>query len=335
MKSIFTACLLVLMAVVPVHAQSVEELNQQLEAQKQITELLKQRIRSLEKQLAEKQNDPASVALSTPTTQTEPQPDQAAGDPEENRALERALVRRGITLLPTGSWELTPGFAWAHTGSNAIRDRSDNYIANLEARVGLPWGTMIGVSVPYFIKADREALGDTAGFGNLNLRGWKRFLGQGAGTPSLTGSLSYNAPTGETGGLFPLGSEFHRLSANLNTSKSIDPVVLYGNISYGHTFSEGINGIKVQPGDIIGVSGGASLAITPDISGNLGLSFSFVDEFELEGTQRPGSERTLGFATLGTGFLIGKRHFLSMSANIGITDDAPDITLGFSLPYRF
>jgi hypothetical protein len=135
--------------------------------------------------------------------------------------------------------------------------------------------------------------------------------------------------------VYPLGSEFHRLRANLKPSKSIDPVVLYGNASYSHAFSEGINGIKVQPGDTIGVSGGASLAITPDITGNLGLSFSFVEVVELEGIQRPGSERTLGFVSLGTGFLIGKRHFLSLSANIGITDDAPDLTLGFSLPYRF
>ena len=133
----------------------------------------------------------------------------------------------------------------------------------------------------------------------------------------------------------PLGSEFHRLRANLNTSKSIDPVVLYGNVFYGHAFSEDINGVDIQPGDTLGASGGASLAITPEITSSFGLSFSFVDEAEREGIVLQDSDRTLGFLTLGTGFLVGRKNFLSLSANIGITDDAPDLSLGFALPYRF
>ena len=261
MKSALAACMLILIAVAPIHAQSVEELEQQLEAQKQVNELTRQPVRTLEKQAAEKWDDSAA----------------------------------------------------------------------LDARVGLPWGTMPGIGAPYFIEADREA----GGIDDISPRAWKKFLAQGDATPSLIGSLSYNAPTGDASRPAPLGSEFHRFRINLNASKSIDPMVLYGSIFYNNVFSKSINGVEIQPEDSIGASGGASLAITPDITGNLGMSFSFVDKLEVEGINLRGSERTVGFLTLGSGFLIGKQHFPSFSANIGITDDAPDLTLGVSLPYRF
>ena len=264
MKSALAACMPILIAAAPVHAQSVEELEQQLEAQKQINELTRQRVRTLEKQAAEKWDDSAA----------------------------------------------------------------------LDARVGLPWGTMPGIGAPYFIEADREA-GDNSGIGDISPRAWKKLLLQGDATPSLIGSLSDNAPTGDAAGPAPRGSEFHRFRINLNASKSIDPMVLYGSIFYNNVFSKSINGVEIQPEDSIGASGGASLAITPDITGNLGMSFSFVDKLEVEGINLRGSERTVGFLTLGTGFLIGKQHSPSFPTNIGITDDAPNLTLGVSLPYRF
>lgn len=335
MKSILVSCILILVAAAPVHAQTVEELKQQLEAQKQINELLKQRIRTLEKQAADKRGDRAAMALSTAPEESQPVPDKAAGDPEENRALERALVRKGLSILPSGTWELTPGLVWSHSGSDAIHSRSDDYIATLDGRVGLPWDTMLGIGIPYYIESDRE-VGDNSGFGDLSLRGWKQFLAQGDSNPSLVGSLSYRAPTAEdTDGPVPLGSDFHRLRVNLNASKSIDPLVLYGDMFYSYAFSESFDGIKTQPGSYIGAHGGASLAITPEITGNIGLSFSFVDELEQDGVKLNGTEQTVGFLELGTGFLISKRYFLSLSADIGITDDAPDLVLGISLPTRF
>ena len=42
----------------PAYAETVDELKQQLEAQKQITELLKQRIRTLEEEAKSAENEP-------------------------------------------------------------------------------------------------------------------------------------------------------------------------------------------------------------------------------------------------------------------------------------
>ena len=238
-------------------------------------------------------------------------------------------------MLPQGSWELTPGFVWAYSGSNAVRSRSDDYIATLDARVGLPWDTMLGIGVPYYVEADRE-FGENSGFGDIALRVWKQFLTQSDNKPSLVGSLAYNTPTGEdASGPIPLGSDFHRLNFNLNASKAFDPLVVYGDLFYSYTFSEDFDGIKIQPSESIGFRAGSSLAITPDITGNLGLRVSFLDEIERDGEKFQGTDQTIGFFEVGMGLLLNRSTFLALSADIGITDVAPDLIVGVSVPMRF
>ena len=330
--SAIAASIIGLLMTHPTSAQTIEELQQQLDAQKQINELLKQRIRSLEDKLLDEQGGASNVVEQTPSYT--PSPDKAAGDPEEERALERALVRRGVAVLSEGRWELAPGLQWIHSGRDALRTEADDYIATLDARIGLPGGTMIGAGVPYFIKADRE-FGDNSGFGDLALSIWKQFRAPSESGPSIVGSLGYRAPTGEDSkDPIPLGSEFHRLSTDLSFAKSIDPVVLSGNVFYAHAFSERIDEVKIQPGDAFGFGSAASLAITPEITGSLGLSFSFIDELERNGTKVDGSEQTIGLLDISLGFLINRRLFLSLFADIGITDDAPDLILGISTPLR-
>jgi hypothetical protein len=335
MKLLIATCFFLLVATTPGYAQTEEELQQQLEAQKQINELLKQRIRALEQQLLDKAGDAEVIVESTQAATPESAPDKQADDPEQDRALERALVREGLSVLPPGQWELSPGIFWVHDGSNVLRSGRDDYIATLDARVGLPWDSMIGFGIPYIINADREA-GDNSGFGDVALRYWKQFRPQSNNKSSLIGSIGYRLPTAEdTTGPVPLGSEFHRISANLSSSRSIDPVVLSGSLFYAHSFSEDINGDDIQPGDSIGLRGSASLAVTPDISGNIGLSVSFIDELEINSVRTDGTDQTAGFLELGAGFLVGKGQFIFLTSDIGITEDAPDFSLGVSLPFRF
>lgn len=321
------ACLLGLALMAPAYGQTATELKQQLEAQKRINELLKQRIRTLEKKLATR---PAAAV--PPAPPPPPAPEEAS--PEENRALERALVRRGLALLPPGQWELTPGLQWAHNGSDAFGTQVDNYAATLDARVGLPWGTMAGVAVPYFLQADQPA-GSNSGFGDLSFSLWKQFLPQGASTPSVVGSLGYRAPTGEDSGPVPLGSEFHQLTAGLSASKAIDPVVLSGGAFYSHAFSKHIQGVDIQPGDTFGGQAVASLAVTPQITGSVGLNLSVTDKLQRDGVVVDGTRQTLGFVELGTGFVLSRRLFFTLFTDVGITADAPDFIIGASLPMRF
>lgn len=325
------------LALAPAQAETVEELKRQLEAQKEINALLKQRIRNLEeKQAQEKRDEAAVIAVAPAHPQTNHAPKPEAGDPEGDRALERALVRRGLSVLRPGQFELTPGLIWGHDGSDAIGSRRDDYAATLDARAGLPWDMMIGVGAPYFLQSDTP-FGDNSGIGDVSVRLWKQLIPQDDHMPSLVGSIRYTASTGDDPfqTAIPLGSGFDRINGTLTAVKSIDPVVFHGDVFYTHSFSERYEGARIQPGDVFGGRVGATLAVTPDISASASVRLASIDDLERDGSRVDGSDRTIGFLELGTGFVISRQVYLSLSADVGITDDAPDLELGVSLPVRF
>jgi hypothetical protein len=316
-------------ASLPAAAETVEELKAELEAQKQINALQRQRIETLEAELAgRKIAPPARVAAAIPEI--------AADDPEADRALERALERRGSAVLAPYITELTPSLFWSHTGSDAISSTDDIYGTGLDARIGLPDGWMLGAGVP-FLHRELNGSGDNTGVGDISATVWKSLFSQDATRPSLVASLRYTAPTGEDFGDddVPLGDGFHRVTARLSTVKIIDPVAFFGDLSYTRYIDETISGAKVERSDAFGFGLGASLAVTPDVSLSAGLDFAFEDEVELDGVDVRGSETTLGQVEVGAGVLLTRDLFLNFSGAFGITDDSPDLTLGISLPIRF
>ena len=175
------ACALVLAG--PAAAQSVEELKAQLEAQIQITELLKQRIQTLE-------SETRAAEITAPLSIPEAAPTRVADDPEESRALERALVRQGIAVLPPGKYEITPSIGWSHPASDF-----DTYSASLGGRLGLQGGWMIGAGIP-LLKRDTP-FGGNSGPGDASFRVWKEIWAKDGTRPSLVANLGYTAPTGE------------------------------------------------------------------------------------------------------------------------------------------
>lgn len=321
------ACMLALAS--PAAAQTVEELQAQLAAQKRINELLKQRIRTLEKQASSGKSD--KVAAHLPTVNAMQAPED---DTEDNRALERALVRRGRAVLPPNKVEVAPGFSWSHSGNAGAS--SDSYYATMDARIGLAGGWMIGGRVP-FVHRSTDALGDNTGIGDPSLAVWKELMVQDGTWPSLVASMQYAAPLGDNFSQAPvaLGSGYHRISARLTAVKSLDPVVFYGSASYTHGFERNFSGVELDPGGIFGLGAGATLAVSPDVSLSAGLNFSFADHTKANGINLAGSDTTVGVVSLGAGIILTKDVFLNLSSAFGITDDSPDVAVAMSVPFRF
>lgn len=310
-------------------AETLEELEAQLEAQKQINELQRQRIETLEAELAGRKIPP-------PARDAEADPEFAEGDPEADRALERALQRRGSALLAPYVVEVTPRLFWIHSGSDANSSTDDVYEAGLDARVGLPGGWMVGAAVP-FLHRDINGLSENTGVGDVSAAVWKSLFTQDGTRPSLVGSVRYTAPTGEDFGEadVPLGLGFHRFDARLSTVKTVAPIAFYGDLAYTYYLDETIAGAKWRRSDAIGFGLGASLAVTPEISLSVELDAAFEDELEVNGTKLSGSGTTLGLVDLSAGILLSQNVFLILSSAFGVTDDSPDLILGMSLPIRF
>lgn len=328
----------------PSRAQSVDELQRQLEAQRQINAQLRQRVFTLEETVErlQERNEPTDGNLETHTA-SDQEPHNIPSPPvddslEENElgALEQALVQRGSSVLSPGSAQIVPAASWFHSGSSALSTESDAYASSLSARLGLRGSTMVSVTVPYVMHAENEN-GENSGIGDVSISVTKQLIAQTRNHPSLLVSLGYVAPTGEDAfeSTVPLGSGFHTVQGTLSSVKSVDPVAFFGDVSYSHPFSRTVNGSKFQPGSTFGLGAGFTLAATPEIALSSNVAFNFIGEFKTDGVSIPGSDRTIGTIGMTAGFLLSRSAYLSISGQFGVTEDAPDVAVGVALPLRF
>ncbi|MCC3859980.1 transporter [Pseudemcibacter aquimaris] len=309
--------------------QTPEELEAELKAQQEINSLLKDRIEALEAELEGRKLQPPQDRTLSPAVSV------ALDDPEMDRALERALQRNGAAVLAPYVFEITPTLSWSHTGRDALQNKETIYGASIDTRLGLPGGFMIGATLPYFDR-NIDDRGSNNGIGDTSFTLWKSFI-SGSNNPSVVGSVRYSIPSGddfrEAG--IPLGSGFHKISGRLSAVKRIAPLAFYGNVSYTHHFENTVNDIAAKRSGIFGIGGGVNLAATPEITLSTGLSFTFENELEIDSIKIDNSKSTVGIVSLGTGIILNRNVFLSLSAGFGITDDAPDVIVSASLPIRF
>jgi hypothetical protein len=318
---------------------SVHELRQQLAAQHAINEQLRQRVKILEKQLAASYKGNAPPIGGLDASVVKPPVDTAVA----NTAIEEALINKGLVLLPTGSFRLTPSTTWYHSGSGDNRFDSFAYALSLEA--GLPWGMSASLRVPY-IQRDYSA-GSNDGWGDMSVTLSKKLTQETATLPSLVMRLGYTHDNGQDAfDAVPIGKGFRSLNATLSAVKHIEPVAIYGHLSYSHAWGRTAyywDGLEyrtgsIKPADIYGVGLGISLAVTPDISINAGLAFDYIGRdtiLLLNGDSYKTAFATAGYINLGADFVLHKNLFLNLSAAAGVTDDADDFSLSIALPYRF
>ena len=345
-----------------------EDLLQALGARDREIAALEQRIAALERERAAA---PAAVAAPSPVP---PVPagvaaapvsaTQAARDDDEAelQALSRTLVERGGLLLPTGSVELVPSFAYANRevqglalaqtpeGIPTVADqrlREDQLHGGLTLRAGLPWSSQVEVTVPYVWVRQSRSLGDGtqasndgSGIGDVQLTLSHQLLREAGWRPDLIGALSWRAPTGRDPARVAIpalatGFGTHEFSARLTALKSTDPLVFFASLSYARDLAVRESIGDLQQGDAFGVELGSVLALNPETSLTLGLSQQFRGRALIDHESRPGTDTVESSLQLGFDRVLTPRLLLDVSLGVGLTRDAPDYTLQVSFPYRF
>lgn len=266
------------------------------------------------------------------------------------RALERTLVEQGALLLPPGAFEVEPSLTYTQDESSAPVVRG-NFIAEeerrqnvLEAeamlRFGLPYDAQAEVDIPYEFTRDEtvtsirfadvdKTSSESSGFGDVSIGLTKTLLREKGWRPDLLANVTWDTRTGGGGG--GAGSGFDEVTGTLTAVKRIDPIVWVGNIFYQYAFEHN----DVRPGDEIGFSLGPILAISPETSARLLVHQTFSNEVEAFGEDIPGSDQVEGTVEFGVSSVLSRRVLLDLSAEIGVTEDAPDFEFGVSLPIRF
>jgi hypothetical protein len=273
------------------------------------------------------------------------------------RALERALVVTGALLLPVGQADIQASLAYIRSEQDAPgvflapegqliasqQVRRDTFSSALFMRFGLPFESQLEVGLPYRYvdqevvtavgfgaRAETESHG--SGFGDVSLGLAKGLLHERRWWPDLIGRVTWDTNSGKrSDGNVALGGGFNELQGSLTMTKRQDPLVFLGSASYATTFEED----DVKPGDALGFSVGALLAASPETSLRVILNQTFVNELQIGDRTISGSDQVIGTLSLGASSIIGRGKFLDITAGVGLTDAAPDYSIGASLSIRF
>ena len=213
-----------------------------------------------------------------------------------------------------------------------------------------------------------DAIVQDDGIGDISVGASYRLLGETRNRPDVVISGRVKVPVGQDpfgvslieiadseGNLsvperLPLGTGVYSASTSISLLKTIDPLVVFGSITSFRNFQqdfddvdeiEGMQPGTVRLGDSLQYGAGVAVAFNDTSS----MSFSFTQRLteassiRSDGSDRfrevVGSDSNVGQLNIGASFALSETMALLSNISIGITDDAPDMTLSARIPIQF
>lgn len=182
------------------------------------------------------------------------------------------------------------------------------------------------------------------------------------GWPYVIGSLRLKAPTGDSpydveqktvrdsqGNPIgvelserPTGSGFWSVEPGLSLIYPSDPAVLYGNLSYVYTLKDDKgfeNGKTIDPGNVIRFGFGMGFAFNERTSFSLGYDQSIIQktryERDIDLFAANFDRIQIGSLSFGLSQRLTPSTSLSVTINVGVTENAPDSEITLKLPISF
>ena len=142
------------------------------------------------------------------------------------------------------------------------------------------------------------------------------------------------------------GSGYYSLSGGISASKVMDPVVLFGSVSYSYNFSEenlnqrrgGTILDEVHPGHALSFSMGFAYSLSYDVSLSASFQGSYNDETRFvtlaggETSESVAGSQMSGIMNFALGVRVSPKTIANVNVGFGLTELSPDIILGLSLP---
>ncbi|MCM2329890.1 hypothetical protein SAMN05216229_106218 [Geopseudomonas sagittaria] len=265
---------------------------------------------------------------------------------------------------------------------NVDQINSDNFTLDVTGRYNLGNRWQFDLNVPLVY---RESTYESAGaggsttqvssetvtgdprLGDVSIGVAYKFLDESAGVPDAVFSLRVKAPTGEDPyGIklvqspdndnlsvpedLPTGNGVWSVTPGVSVVKTVDPAVLFGNLSYTYNLEESFDDIspaqnqkvagKVKMGNWFQYGLGMAFALNERMS----LSMSYSQLISQKSKIRPdgGSWQTVSSSNANAAYFnIGMTYALSdqltmvPNLSIGLTPDAPDFSFSLKFPYYF
>jgi hypothetical protein len=243
-------------------------------------------------------------------------------------------------------------------------------IGSLTARYGLSSRFEVEMKVPYVYRQDtttgRPLLeqstnneGFTAtgsGLGDIEFTARAQLNKGGPDTPYFVGGLRFKTTTGkgpfdvpvaEVGntGIFvqselPTGTGFYALQPSITALYATDPAVLFGGLSYiwniGRNNVTAAGGASIgsyDPGDGFTFNFGLGLSLNERTSFSVGYEQDVFFKDKQNGQYIVNAQnQTLGTLLIGYSYRLSKVTTFNLSLGIGVTPDAPNVSLWLRLP---
>jgi hypothetical protein len=220
-----------------------------------------------------------------------------------------------------------------------------------------------GSSATGLIEASRRTMGLADMSFGMSFRAFTETINR----PDIVVNARVKAPTGEHPYGVPLveipgssgnlsipetlgtGSGTWGASIGMSALKTVDPIVLFGSVSYFRNFDTGFDDISegpglqpgnVKPGDSFQYGAGVAFAVNERASLSFSFSQRFVESTSLKfrgGDFTPivGSHANVASLNIGSTFAFSQRASVIVNVGAGLTRDTPDFSLATRVPFSF
>lgn len=268
--------------------------------------------------------------------------DQPIGEAPAERTAEEVFLRGQRVLLAPGEATADFGLFYARTDNQqlALVDgavglvtvEQQSVTGSLLGRVGVLEETELFASTSFvrqdngtFLGSRKVADSERMAFGDVRLGVRRTLLREGPGRPDIIATLDTRIPT---------GASSYAVGGGIAFVKSIDPVILFANANYRHTFSRDFTDIaRLEPEDRFDATAGYALALndTLTLSGSVSGVFTAASEFT-HATLRRQDSYSLQF---GLTAWLADGLYVEPSVSFGLNSPADSLVFGITVPYSF
>lgn len=221
----------------------------------------------------------------------------------------------------------------------------------------------LSTRIPYLIRSDDESFpaGETishfdvtdSDLGDIELAGFYHLLSERRLRPDIVIGVTGKTDTGRGPyGLkrvsidesqprlaeFPTGSGHWGVAGTVIFVKSSDPAVLFLNTTYFYNFERQVGVVagqdfgRIKPGDSIEYQLGLVLGLNERLAVNFSLSQRITWDSEQNGRKLTDTGANAALAYFGLTYAFSRQLSIDIVTGLGMTDDAPDFTIGVRLP---
>lgn len=258
---------------------------------------------------------------------------------------------------------------------------ADIYTFDPTFRLGLGDRLFFDVNMPYMYRSSNFRSGGAGGnasglvektvhddgIGDLNAGASYRVFRETAGRPDIVINARVKAPTGRhpygieleevegsegnlsVPGRLSTGSGVWGASLGVSALKTLDPMVVFGSVTYFRNFDRNFGDIDETPGEQPGrvsvgnaFQFGAGVAYALNDRSSISMSYSqrIVAHTRVRLVDQPwhkivGSQANVAMMNLGATFALSRKASLITTIGMGLTDDSPDMAIGVRIPIRF